>query len=159
VRDLEAVLEAIADASQRSRDPHSLAEAARGALRRTICQQYSRPDAEGRPVLSCVVASPALDAAVSAALSHADGAPCLSLAAADAAAVVRAVAAAARPLADAGLPVVVVAGRRSRAPLARLLAPHIPGCAVLAFDELVRGIEVDRVAEAGMPAAGAEVAA
>ena len=159
VRDLEAVLEAIADASQRSRDPHSLAEAARGALRRTICQQYSRPDAEGRPVLSCVVASPALDAAVSAALSHADGEPCLSLAAADAAAVVRAVAAAARPLADAGLPVVVVAGRRSRAPLARLLAPHIPGCAVLAFDELVRGIEVDRVAEAAMPAAGAEVAA
>jgi hypothetical protein len=57
--------------------------------------------------------------------------------------------------------VVVVTGRRSRAALGRLLAPHIPGCAALAFDELVRGIEVDRVGEVPLPAApaGTEVAA
>jgi flagellar biosynthesis protein FlhA len=161
VRDLEAVLESVADASQRSREPHALAEAARCALRRTICQQYARPDAEGRPVLSCVVASPALEARIAGAVSAPDGEPCTQLAPAEAAAIVRAVAAAARPLADAGLPVVVVTGRRSRAALGRLLAPHIPGCAALAFDELVRGIEVDRVGEVPLPAApaGTEVAA
>ena len=78
---------------------------------------------------------------------------------ADAAAVVRAVAAAARPLAESALPVVVISTRTSRAALARLLTPHIPGCAVLAYDELVRGIEVDRTGEAELTEEGTEVAA
>ena len=159
VRDLEAVLESIADASQRSRDPYQLAEAARLAIRRTICQQYARPDDEGRPVLSCVVAAPALDALVAGAVHVVDGEPATHLAADDAARIVRSVAAAARPLAEAGLPVVVIASRTARAALARMIAPHIPGCAVLAYDELVRGIDVERVAEATLESQDTEVAA
>ena len=159
VRDLEAVLESVADASQRSRATHALAEAARIALRRTICQQYVRPDGHGRSVLSCVVASPALDAMVAGAVASIDGEPATVLAPADAARIVRGIAAAARPLAQAGLPVVVVASRASRAALARMLAPHIPGSAVLAYDELVRGIEVERVGEADPAEHGTEVAA
>ena len=57
------------------------------------------------------------------------------------------------------LPVVVISTRTSRAGLARLLTPHIPGCAVLAYDELVRGIEVDRIGEAVLTEEGTEVAA
>jgi len=159
VRDLEAVLESVADAAQRVRDPHGLAEAARMALRRTICQQHARADEYGRSVLACVVAGGALDALVAGAVRCSDGELSIDMPAADAGRVVRAVAAAARPLAEAGLPVVVVASRGARAALARLLAPHIPGCAVLAFDELVRGIEVERVAEATLDAAPTEVAA
>jgi len=159
VRDLEAVLESVADAAQRVRDPHGLAEAARMALRRTICQQHARADEHGRSVLACVVAGGALDALVAGAVRCSDGELSIDMPAADAGRVVRAVAAAARPLAEAGLPVVVVASRGARAALARLLAPHIPGCAVLAFDELVRGIEVERVAEATLDAAPTEVAA
>lgn len=159
VRDLEAVLESIADASQRSREPHALAEAARTALRRTICQQYARPDEEGRPVLSCVVIGPAIDTMVAGAVAMLDGEPATVLSPEDAARIVRAVAAAARPLAESGLPVVVVSSRASRAAMARLLAPHIPGAAALAYDELVRGIEVERVAEATLADEGTEVAA
>lgn len=159
VRDLEAVLESVADAAQRARDAHGLAEAARMALRRTICQQHSRADEHGRSVLACVVAGGALDALVAGAVRCSDGELSIDMPAAEAGRVVRAVAAAARPLAEAGLPVVVVASRGARAALARLLAPHIPGCAVLAFDELVRGIEVERVAEATLDAAPTEVAA
>lgn len=159
VRDLEAVLESVADAAQRVRDPHGLAEAARMALRRTICQQHARADEHGRSVLACVVAGGALDALVAGAVRCSDGELSIDMSAAEAGRVVRAVAAAARPLAEAGLPVVVVASRGARAALARLLAPHIPGCAVLAFDELVRGIEVERVAEATLDAAPTEVAA
>jgi flagellar biosynthesis protein FlhA len=159
VRDLEAVLEAVADASRRSRDPHALAEAARLALRRTICQQYARPDDEGRPVLACVVAGAALDALVAAGLREGDGEPSIALVPADATRVVQAVAAAARPLAAVGLPVVVVSSRAARAALARLIAPHIPGSAVLSFDELVRGIDVDRVGEAELAAQPQEAAA
>ncbi|RLS46198.1 MAG: flagellar biosynthesis protein FlhA [Planctomycetota bacterium] len=159
VRDLEAVLESIADAAQRSREPHSLAEAARLALRRTICQQYARPDDEGRPVLTVVVASQSLDALVASAITLIDGEPATLLTPADAAAVVRAVAAAAKPLAASALPVVVISTRTSRSALARLLTPHIPGCAVLAYDELVRGIEVDRIGEAVLTEQGTEVAA
>lgn len=159
VRDLEAVLESVADAAQRSREPHALAECARMALRRSICQQYARGDEAGRSVLSCVVAGSSLDALVAEAVRAVDGEVILDLSALDASRAVRAVASAARPLAEAGLPVVVVASRGARAALARLLAPHIPGCAVLAFDELVRGIEVERVAEATLDAASTEVAA
>jgi len=159
VRDLEAVLESVADASRRTRDPWALAESARSALRRTICQQYARPDADGRPVLSCIAAGPGLDAMVAAAVRETDGEPAIALAAADAARAVRAVAAAARPLAESGLPVVVLASRGARAALARLLAPHIPGSAVLAYDELVRGIDVERVGDAELIADTAEAAA
>jgi flagellar biosynthesis protein FlhA len=159
VRDLEAVLESVADAAQRVRDPHGLAEAARMALRRTICQQHARADEHGRSVLACVVAGGGLDALVAGAVRCSDGELSIDMPAAEAGRVVRAVAAAARPLAEAGLPVVVVASRGARAALARLLTPHIPGCAVLAFDELVRGIEVERVAEATLDAAPTEVAA
>ena len=158
VRDLEAILEAVADASPRSRDPHALADAARGAVRRAICQQYARPDADGRPVLACVVAGERLDRTVAGSVAMIDGEPATTLAAEDAARVVRAIAAAARPLADGGLPVVVVASRGARAALARLIAPHIPGSAVLAYEELVRGIEVERVGAAELDAepAGAQ---
>jgi flagellar biosynthesis protein FlhA len=159
VRDLEAVLESVADASRRTRDPWSLAESARSALRRTICQQYARPDVDGRPVLSCVAAGPRLDAAVAGAVRETDGEPAIAMAASDAARVVRAVAAAARPLAESGLPVVVLASRGARAALARLLAPHIPGSAVLAYDELVRGIDVERVGDAELIDGSAEAAA
>ena len=159
VRDLEAVLESVADASRRTRDPWSLAESARSALRRTICQQYARPDGDGRPVLSCIVAGPRLDAMVAAAVRETDGEPTIALAAADAARAVRAVAAAARPLAESGLPVVVLASRGARAALARLLAPHIPGSAVLAYDELVRGIDVERIGDAELIDGTAEAAA
>ena len=159
VRDLEAVLEAVADASRRSRDPHALAEAARLALRRTICQQYARPDDDGRPVLACVVAGAGLDALVAGSVREGDGEPSIALSPAEAARVVQAVAGAARPLAAAGLPVVVVGSRAARAALARLIAPHIPGSAVLAFEELVRGIDVDRIGEAELAAQPQEAAA
>jgi flagellar biosynthesis protein FlhA len=159
VRDLEAVLEAVADASRRSRDPHALAEAARLALRRTICQQYARPDDDGRPVLACVVAGAGLDALVAASVREGDGEPSIALSPADATSVVQAVAAGARPRAAAGLPVVVVTSRGARAALARLIAPHIPGSAVLAFEELVRGIDVDRIGEAELAAQPQEAVA
>ncbi len=125
-----------------------MAEAARLALRRTICQQFTRPDSEGRATIGCVVAGERLDQAVASAVDETSAEPVLALDAEQAAALVRAVAEAAQPLAAAGLPVVVVSSRRARAALARLLAPHIPGSAVLAYDELVRGVEVDRVGEA-----------
>jgi hypothetical protein len=40
-----------------------------------------------------------------------------------------------------------------------MLAPHIPGCAVIAYDELVRGIDVERAGEAELAEGSAEAAA
>jgi len=159
VRDLEAVLEAVADSAQRGGTVHAMAEAARLVLRRSICQQFMRPDGEGRATLACIVAGPRLDDAVVQAVQVQSGEPALALSQEEAMRVVRAVAEAAQPLAGAGAPVVVVCSRPARAALARLIAPHIPGSAVLAYDELVRGIEVDRVAEAELAATEAEVSA
>jgi flagellar biosynthesis protein FlhA len=156
VRDLEALLEAVADAAPRVRGVHELAEAARLALRRSICQQYIRPDAEGRATLGCVVAGDRLEAVVAAGIDDRGAEPVLALTAEQATGVVRAVAEASQPLAEAGLPVVVVSSRAIRAALARLLAPHIPGSAVLAYDELVRGVEVERVAHADLQEAVVE---
>jgi len=68
------------------------------------------------------------------------------------------VAQAARPLADAGLPVVIVASSEARAALAQALAPHVPGCAVLAQQELVSGVHVDRIGAAELTPSTQEAA-
>ncbi|MBL9140338.1 MAG: FHIPEP family type III secretion protein, partial [Phycisphaerae bacterium] len=159
VRDLESLLEAAADAAPRARSVHHMAEAARLALRRAICQQFARPDSEGRASIACVVMGEQLDRIVADAVDEQGGDPVLTLTAERAAAVVRSIAEAAQPLANAGLPVVVVSSRGARAALARLLTPHIPGSAVLAFDELVRGIEIDRVGQADLVEESSEVTA
>jgi flagellar biosynthesis protein FlhA len=159
VRDLETILESAADVPPALRTVPHLAEAARMALRRSICQQYIRPDGEGRATLGCVVAGERLDRLVADSIDRSGTEHKLGLSADQASAVVRAVAEAAKPLADAGLPVVVVATGASRAALARLLAPHIPGAAVLSFDELVRGVEVDRVGDAELEDAALEASA
>lgn len=159
VRDLEAILEAVADAAPRVQDAALLAEAARGALRRSICQLYLRPDGEGRATLTCIAAGDRMDQQVAAATETRGGDTVVTLTADQAAAVVQAVAQAAQPLAEAGLPVVVLASRVARPGLARLLAPHIPGGGVLAYEELVRGVQIERIGQAELSDAVAEATA
>jgi flagellar biosynthesis component FlhA len=51
----------------------------------------------------------------------------------------------ARPLADLGRPVVVLASPSVRAQVRQLLEPHVAGVAVLGYNEVVRGTDLESV--------------
>jgi flagellar biosynthesis component FlhA len=59
--------------------------------------------------------------------------------------IARAVAETARPLADLGRPVVVLASPSVRAQVRQILEPHIAGVAVLGYNEVVRGTDLESV--------------
>ena len=48
---------------------------------------------------------------------------------------------------------------QNHAGLARLLAPHLPGGGVLAYEELVRGVQIERIGQAELSDAVAEATA
>ncbi len=145
IRDLEAVLECLADWIGHTRDPDVLVEYARNALRRAICQQYAEPDEHGNPRLSCVTLDPSLEAQIAGHVDRTAAGTVVSVPPALAARLARAVAESARPLAAAGRPVVVISGPGVRAAVRQILAPHIPGVAVLAYNELVKGLDIESV--------------
>src|SRR5205823_14301288 len=94
VRDLETILEALAEHADKARDADALTEHVRRALGRRITQQYR--GADGR--LRVVSLARGLDARLAAARGQADTRPADALGDDAARAIVRAVAAAVAPL-------------------------------------------------------------
>jgi len=145
IRDLETILEAIADWIPQTRDPDVLVEYARNSLRRSICQQFAESDADGRQRLYCVTLDPAAEAKIAGHIERTGAGTSSSVPPALAAKLARAVADTAKPLAAAGRPVVIITGPGVRATVRQLLAPHIPGVAVLGYNELAKGVDVESV--------------
>jgi len=145
VRDLETILETVADWIGQTRDPDVLVEYARNALRRSICQQYAELDPEGRQRLHCVTLDPAAEAKIAAHIERSSAGTAVTVPPALGAKLARAVAETAKTLAAAGRPVVVVTGPGVRSTVRQILAPHIPGVAVLGYNELARGVDIESV--------------
>lgn len=158
IRDLEAILEAIADWIPHTRDPDVLVEYARNALRRSICQQYAESDADGRQHLHCVTLDPAAEAKIAGHIERSAAATSATVPPALAARLARAVAESAKPLAASGRPVVVVTGPGVRATVRQILAPHIPGVAVLGYNELAKGVDIESVGLVQLDAHAAQAA-
>jgi flagellar biosynthesis protein FlhA len=142
VRDLEVILESLAEHADASSDVDALVEHARRALGRRLLQPHL--DAEGR--LHAVVLSGGFDALLAAGPS--DG-PSVE----DARAIVRAVGEALAPRIEAGAPLVVLCTPEARPVLKDLTRADLPRLAVLARDEVPRGVpvEVVGVAEETLP--------
>lgn len=155
IRDLESILEAIADWIGQTRDPDVLVEYARNALRRTICQQYAELDADGRQRLHCVTLDPAAESKIAGHIERSSVGTAVTVPPALGAKLARAVAESARTLAAAGRPVVVVTGPGVRSTVRQILAPHIPGVAVLGYNELARGVDIESagLVQLGQPTA------
>lgn len=158
IRDLEAIIESTADWIPHTRDPDVLVEYARHALRRSICQQFADSDAEGRQRLHCVTLDPAAEAKIAGHIERSNAGTSATVPPALAAKLARAVAEVARPLAAAGRPVVVVTGPGVRATVRQILSPHIPGVAVLGYNELAKGVDIESVGLVQLDAHAAQAA-
>ena len=137
VRDLETILEALAEHAGKTRDTDALAEHARRALGRRITQPYRGPD--GR--LRVVGLSRRLDARLAAA--SADDRPAAALGEDAARQVVRAVAITVGPLVEAGYPSIVLCSAEARPVLKDLTRADLPRLVVLSHREIPRDTPVE----------------
>jgi flagellar biosynthesis protein FlhA len=145
IRDLETIVETIAEWAPHTKDHDVLVEYVRNGLRRTICAQYSEVDERGRSRLRCVTMDPALEDTISGYIDRSPAGTTFAIPPALANRIARAVAETSRPLAEANQKVVVLASPSVRAQVKQILEPHIADVAVLGYNEVVRGTDVESV--------------
>ncbi len=153
VRDLESILETLAEWVPHTRDVDVLVEYVRNSLRRTICAQHAEPDEQGRPRLACVTMDPALEEVVSGYIERGPGGTTFSIPPQLAARIARSAIETSQPLTTAGRPLVVITSPAVRAQVRQILDPHVPGVAVLGYNEIAKGIDVESVGLVQMPLA------
>ena len=155
IRDLETIIETLAEWIPHTKDHDVLVEYVRNGLRRSICMQFTETDDRGRPRLRCVTMDPALEDIISGYIDRSASGTTFTIPPQLATRIARAVAESARPLADLGRPVVVLASPSVRAQVRQILEPHIAGVAVLGYNEVVRGTDLESVGLVQLTAATA----
>ncbi len=152
IRDLETIVETLGDWAPRTRDLDVLTEYVRNAQRRTICSQYTTTeqpadDAGGAalPVtkLYCVSLDPAIEDRISGYIERSEQGTSMSMPPAVANRITQAILAELQRLIAAGHHPVVLASPQVRAPVRKLIDPHLPTAAVLGYNEVSKGVEVE----------------
>ncbi|HEX8911959.1 MAG TPA: flagellar biosynthesis protein FlhA [Humisphaera sp.] len=146
VRDLETILETLGDYSARTKDLEVLTEYVRSALARTICKQYV-DDADR---LWCVTVDPTLEELINGHLDRSERGTTNTMPPHTASQVVKRVADKVAELQQAGRNAVILCSPQIRSALRRMIEASMPGVAVLAYNEVVTGIQIEAVAMVGM---------
>lgn len=162
IRDLETILETLAEWGPKSKDPDVLVEYCRHALRRVICQQHSLPPAEGpamggktgsgKPRIVCVTMDPALEDVISAYVDRGATGTTVSMPARIAGLISRRVIEALAPVTAAGGPPIVVASPAVRAVVRQIVEPNLPGVVALGYNEIVPEVDVESMGLVTTPA-------
>jgi flagellar biosynthesis protein FlhA len=151
VRDLEAIVETLGDWAPRTKDLEVLTEYVRNSLRRTICNQYVQsPTAElGQPALAptlhCVSLDPALEDQIAGFIERSAEGTTMTMPPAIANRLTMAIVKELQRLIQAGHHPVVLASPQVRAQVRRLLEPHLPNAAVMGYNEVSKGVEVQSI--------------
>ena len=145
VRDLETILETMGDWVQQTRDPGVLTEYVRNSLRRSISQQHARPDEQGSLRIHCVTLDPELEELVSGHIERGPAGTTLTMPPARIQQVITAVAGSVEGLLARGYHPVVITSPTVRGQLWQMLESRISGVAVLAYNEIEKGIDVESV--------------
>ena len=141
VRDLETILEAVADLAPRTKDLDVLTEYARSALARTLCHQHRAAD--GR--VHCITFDPALEELIRKGLEQTEHGTVLTLPPAlqtrllDA---VRAKLEEVTPTTGGRVPV-ILCPPQIRPWVRKMIEAHLPSVAVLSYSEIISGVEVE----------------
>jgi flagellar biosynthesis protein FlhA len=140
VRDLETILETLGDWASRTKDADILTEYARNSLARTICQLYKDKD----NAVHVVTLDPKIEDLVNAHLERTDRGTFLSLPPETQNRLVKAIQGRIEQAmgSASGAAVAVLCSPQIRMWIRRLIEPAMPHIPVLAFNEIVRGIEV-----------------
>ncbi|MCW5754080.1 MAG: flagellar biosynthesis protein FlhA [Phycisphaeraceae bacterium] len=155
IRDMETIVEALAEWAPKTKDHDVLVEYVRHALRRAICQHYATPDAAGRMRLACITLDPAFEDQINAYIDRGPAGTVFSMPAATAEQLVQQVAQSLEKLTGRGHHPVVVASPQVRAVVRQMLSDRIPSVAVLGYNEVASGVDVETVALVSPPHAAA----
>lgn len=155
IRDLETIIETLGDWSPRTKDMDVLTEYVRNALRRTICNQYVQYVPADDPSLTasnvtmprlfCVSLDPVLEDQISGYIDRSAEGTTVSIPPAVATRIITAILQEVGHLIQAGHPPVVLASPPVRAAVRSLLEPHLATAAVLGYNEVSKGVEVQSV--------------
>ncbi|MDO8629951.1 MAG: flagellar biosynthesis protein FlhA, partial [Phycisphaerales bacterium] len=141
IRDIETILEAIADVAPRTKDAEILTEYARNAIARTLCHQHKADD--GR--MHCITLDPALEQTITKGLERSDHGTMLTLPPKLQSRIVAAIAAQIEKVGASagGRPPVLLVPPQIRLWVRRMLEVRLPAVPVLSYNEIVRGFEVE----------------
>ncbi|MDX2114391.1 MAG: flagellar biosynthesis protein FlhA [Planctomycetota bacterium] len=154
IRDLETILETLADMAPRTKDADVLTQYVRHALRRTISQQYAVPADPARAPASpgvrraaqrivCVTVDPGFEDLIRAHFERTGQTETLSMPASVAQMIVRQVADGLRPLTEGGHLPVVVTSPQVRSALRQIIEAQLPTVVVLGHNEIAPGIDLE----------------
>ena len=153
IRDLGTIVETLGTWAPRTRDVDVLTEYARNALRRTICAAYATPvePQPGEPAgaapsggrLHCVSVDPALEELILGYVDRGEHGTALSMPPGVSNGVAAALVEELQRLMHAGHHPVVLASPPVRKPVRTILEPHLPTAAVLGYNEVAQGVEVE----------------
>jgi flagellar biosynthesis protein FlhA len=167
IRDLETIVETLADWGGKTKDLDVLTEYVRNALRRTICQQYAAPAGggaaggaeSGKPRIVCITLDPALEDQINAYIDRGPHGTSVSMPARVAAKLSEAMVKGLGAVTAAGHPPVVIASPQVRAVVRQMLEAGVPSVAVLGYNEIVPTVEVESMALVSAPEGKEAVAA
>ena len=148
IRDLESVLETLGEWATKTKDADVLVEYVRNALRRAICQQYAVPSADGhgKSRIVCITLDPGLEDQINSYIDRGAGGTVVSMPARVASRTAELILRSLRQVTSAGHQPVVIASPQVRAVVRQLLEPHIPNVAVLGYNEIVPGVDIEAMA-------------
>jgi flagellar biosynthesis protein FlhA len=151
IRDLETIVETLGDWAPHTKDVAVLTEYVRNALRRTISAMHAEADERGRPRLACVTLDPGIEDVVNGYIDRGPAGTSMAIPPPLAARIARAVAKTAEPLVAAGRPLVVLTSPTVRAQIKQILDAHVPGAAVLSYNEVVKDLDVESLGLVHLP--------
>jgi flagellar biosynthesis protein FlhA len=151
IRDLETILETLGDWAVHTKDFDVLTEYVRNALRRTISSAYAELDENGRLRLYCITMDPAVEDLINGYIDRGPGGTTMSIPPRTANQIATATSTAAEPLLAAGHQVVVLTSPSVRAQVKQILDPHIPQVAVLSYNEVPKGLDVESMGLIQLP--------
>ncbi|MFG0314462.1 MAG: FHIPEP family type III secretion protein, partial [Phycisphaerales bacterium] len=146
IRDMECVLETLADWGTKTKDLDVLVEYVRNGLRRTICAMYSTPDEEGNHRLLCVTLDPNLEDQINAYIDRGAQGTTMNMPARVAREIATQISNGLGQVTMAGGLPVVIASPQVRQAVWQIIEPHVPAVAVLGYNEIVPGIDVESLA-------------
>ncbi len=139
IRDLETILETLADYAPRTKDPEVLTEYVRNALARSISRQHRHTDDR----IHVVTLDPALEDFIANSIEHTERGSFLSLSPEMLSAIVARVADEIGKLVARGLVPIVMCAPQVRLQVRKMLEGKIAGCVVLSYNEIIKEVQVE----------------
>jgi flagellar biosynthesis protein FlhA len=150
IRDLENIVETLGDWAVRTKDLEVLTEYVRNSLRRTICNQYTTQEfsEDGSSTISrlyCISLDPTLEDEINGFIERSAEGTSMTMPPQVANRITSQIMQELQTLVQQGHHPVVLTSPQVRAQVRRLLEPHVSNVAVLGYNEVSKGVEVESV--------------